>query len=200
MVGSAYEISKNKKIGKARRRGKNEMQRILQRSAAPYAKCVAVAAAATRTRQQRNETRCRCRCRRRRKSAQKTQCKKQKRKQKKNANAKVQLRKCAGVCVCVCVRRRQANILYRQAATTPSQSPHSVTPHSLLALPISICICAAFAFACTFRLLAFREMLRATKGETKCKTHMRIIEFYYIVWRGTHTHTAAALSPQCARV
>jgi len=31
-----------------------------------------------------------------------------------------------------------------------------------------------------------------TKDETKCKTHTGIIEFYYIVWRGTTTRAARA--------
>lgn len=33
---------------------------------------------------------------------------------------------------------------------------------------------------------------KQTKDETKCKTHTGIIEFYYIVWRGTTTRAAGA--------
>lgn len=71
---------------------------------------------------------------------------------------KCSARKCKSLCVqceCVCVRRRQANILYRQAATllpllTPSPSTCSLYHLSLPLFP-SACTCisillSAFAF------------------------------------------------------
>lgn len=127
--------------------------------------------------------------------------------QKKNANAKMQRKKMQEcVCVSVCVGGWQIFYIDRQLPCSlsslllPTPSPYYLYLHPLSSAPFhfhlhfhfALCICISNAFAaCTFRLLAFcggsaREM-RATKDETKCKTHMRIIEFYYIVWRGTHT-------------
>lgn len=103
----------------------------------------------------------------------------------------------AHVSVCVYLRRRLREIFCIDMLLRPDSSCSSQ------AFPFAF----AFAFpmplppvlSAFWHFVAAVREIRATTDETKCKTHMRIIEFYYIVWRGAHIHKHTLTHTQMQR-